>query len=94
MSADHSLEVLTLFGNGTVHAFLEHQLQGLQLASQSLGTTSEPQDHELALSRLPAAMRVAKEVKGLRFALSRAASVLAGKTSELGFAHTLTNVYA
>ncbi|MDP2369586.1 hypothetical protein [Rhodoferax sp.] len=65
-----------------VHAFLELQLQGLQLASQSLGT-GEPQDHELALSRLPAAMREAKEVKGLRFALSRAAAVLAGKTPEL-----------
>ena len=40
VSADHSLEVLALFGNGAVHTFLELQLQGLQLASESLGTGS------------------------------------------------------
>lgn len=82
MPSHHRAQVLTLLRDRVVHAPSEFELDRLEFGSQAFGTR-EPQDHELALSGLPAAMREAQEVEGLRFALSPAASVLPGEAPEL-----------
>ena len=75
-------EVLALLFDGSVHSPSELDLDRLEFGSQAFGTR-EPQDHELALPGCPAAVREPEEVEGLRFALSHAASVIAGKAPEL-----------
>ena len=69
MPGHHSPQVLALLGNGSVHAPSEFDLDGLEFGSQAFGTR-EPRDHELALAGLPATVREAQEVEGLRLALS------------------------
>ena len=82
MPSDHRPQVLALLRDGLVHAPSEFELDRLQFGSQAFGTR-EPQDHEVALPRLPAAVREPKEVEGLRFALPPAASVIAREAPEL-----------
>ena len=82
MPSHHRAQVLALLGDGVMHAPSEFELDRLEFGSQAFGTR-QPQDHEVALPRVPAAMREPEEVEGLRFTLSRAASVLARKAPEL-----------
>ena len=84
MPSHHGFQVLTLFGDGSVHALSHFQLERLKFPSQTLGT-GQPRDLELALFAYPAAMREAQEVKGLRLAssFSPAAYVASGVAPEL-----------
>jgi hypothetical protein len=69
MPSHHRAQLLALLRDGMMPAPSEFELDRLQLGPQAFGTR-EPQDHEVALPRLRAAVREPKEVEGLRFALS------------------------
>ena len=82
MPSHHRAQVLALLRDGVVHAPSEFELDRLEFGSQAFGA-GQPQDHEVTLPCLPAAMREPQEVEGLRFALSLAASVVPGEAPEL-----------
>ena len=82
MPGHHRAQILRLLGDGPVQPLSQRRLDRQNFGARALGA-GEAQHHELAFSGLAAAVREPEEVEGVGFALSPAASILAGEARQL-----------